>query len=98
MQEGRKQLGPGAREAILSLSSALIVDSVPSCTAESWGLSLNPRAPIVATAGEGGKVNVLSASTDDFGEELATMDATGTFGSAIRYVRHPLHSLGLLQS
>lgn len=75
-----------------------MIDKLFFSAAESWGLSLNPRAPIVATAGEGGKVNVLSASTDDFGEELATMDATGTFGSAIRYVRHPLHSLGLLKS
>ncbi|GAA5870756.1 hypothetical protein JCM16303_001578 [Sporobolomyces ruberrimus] len=53
--------------------------------AESWGLSLNPRQPVMATAGNEGKVKVLSAATEGFGDELASLEASGTFGSAIRY-------------
>ncbi|GAA5959053.1 hypothetical protein JCM3765_006323 [Sporobolomyces pararoseus] len=53
--------------------------------AESWGLSLNPRQAVMATAGNEGKVKVMSASTEDFGNELATLDASGSFGSAVRY-------------
>lgn len=43
----------------------------------------------MATAGNEGKVKVLSAATEDFGDELASLEASGTFGSAIRYVSHP---------
>ncbi|CEQ39246.1 SPOSA6832_00748, partial [Sporobolomyces salmonicolor] len=32
-----------------------------------------------------GRVRVLSAAMENFGEELATMEATGSFGSAIEY-------------
>ncbi|GAA5850208.1 hypothetical protein JCM3766R1_006810 [Sporobolomyces carnicolor] len=53
--------------------------------AESWGLSLNPRQPVMATAGNEAKVKILSASTEDFGLELATLEASGSFGSAVRY-------------
>ncbi|GAA5924605.1 WD40 repeat domain-containing protein [Sporobolomyces koalae] len=53
--------------------------------AESWGLSLNPKAEILATAGNEGKVKVLSSSKEDFGDELATLEASGSFGSAVRY-------------
>ncbi|GAA5895201.1 WD40 repeat domain-containing protein [Sporobolomyces salmoneus] len=53
--------------------------------AESWGLSLNPRQEVMATAGNEGRVKVLWASTEDFGNELATLDASGQFGSAVRY-------------
>lgn len=53
--------------------------------AESWGLSLNPRQAVMATAGNEGKVKVMSASTEEFGNELATLDASGSFGSAVRY-------------
>jgi len=69
-----------------SLSSPVLSSSV---AAESWGLSLNPRQAVMATAGNEGKVKVLSASTEDFGNELATLDASGSFGSAVRYVSNP---------
>ncbi|GAA5952707.1 hypothetical protein JCM21900_000410 [Sporobolomyces salmonicolor] len=53
--------------------------------AESWGVSLSPKAAQLATAGGEGRVRVLSAAMENFGEELATMEATGSFGSAIEY-------------
>ncbi|SCV72778.1 BQ2448_4315 [Microbotryum intermedium] len=53
--------------------------------AESWGVTIHPSAPNVATAGNEGKVRILSAAIDDFGTELVQMDAQGTFGSAIQY-------------
>ncbi|KDE05882.1 hypothetical protein MVLG_03825 [Microbotryum lychnidis-dioicae p1A1 Lamole] len=53
--------------------------------AESWGVTIHPSAPNVATAGNEGKVRILSAAIDAFGTELVQMDAQGTFGSAIQY-------------
>ncbi|GAA6007866.1 hypothetical protein JCM11491_006517 [Sporobolomyces phaffii] len=53
--------------------------------AESWALSLHPTAPVVATAGNDAKVKVLNAAAEGFGDPLATYEASGTFGSAVRY-------------
>ncbi|BGP45514.1 Ski complex subunit Rec14 [Rhodotorula kratochvilovae] len=53
--------------------------------AASWDLSLNPRAGTMATAGGEGKVMVLSSAVDTFGDELAALEATGTFGTAVEY-------------
>lgn len=40
----------------------------------------------MATAGNEGKVRIMSSAVDNFGEEVMTMDATGTFGSSVEYV------------
>ncbi|GAA5875290.1 hypothetical protein JCM8547_006890 [Rhodosporidiobolus lusitaniae] len=53
--------------------------------AEAWDVSLHPRTEILATAGQEGRVRVLSASADGFGEELALLDAAGSFGMAVEY-------------
>ncbi|GAA5973304.1 hypothetical protein JCM11641_003064 [Rhodosporidiobolus odoratus] len=53
--------------------------------AESWGVSLHPRTEVLAAAGQEGRVRVLSASAEGFGEELASMEAAGSFGTAVEY-------------
>ncbi|GAA5885148.1 hypothetical protein JCM6882_007250 [Rhodosporidiobolus microsporus] len=53
--------------------------------AQSWGISLHPRTEVLATAGQSGCVKVLSASAEGFGEELAQLEATGSFGTAVEY-------------
>jgi hypothetical protein len=55
--------------------------------AESWDVSLHPRTDILATAGQEGRVRVLSSSAENFGEELALLEAAGSFGTAVEYVR-----------
>ena len=40
----------------------------------------------MATAGSEGRVRVMSSAVENFGEELMTMDATGTFGTSVEYV------------
>ena len=40
----------------------------------------------MATAGGEGKVKVMSAEEETFGQELMALDATGNFGSAVKYV------------
>lgn len=62
-------------------------------TAETWSLSLNPNSLHLATAGAEARVKILSSAVENFGEELTTMDATGTFGSAVEYVR-PCEGVG----
>ncbi|BGP18991.1 hypothetical protein JCM10213_009300 [Rhodosporidiobolus nylandii] len=53
--------------------------------AESWAVSLHPRTEVLATSGQEGTVRVLSASVEGFGEELAKMDAAGSFGTSVEY-------------
>ncbi|KAM0787931.1 hypothetical protein ACM66B_006136 [Microbotryomycetes sp. NB124-2] len=53
--------------------------------AESWGVSLSPRSLHMATAGEKGKVKVMSSDTDTFGHTVANMEATGNFASVVQY-------------
>ncbi|ORY90703.1 WD40-repeat-containing domain protein [Leucosporidium creatinivorum] len=53
--------------------------------AETWSISLNPRSLHLATAGSEARVRILSSAVENFGEELTSMDATGTFGSAVEY-------------
>lgn len=55
-------------------------------SAETWSISLNPRNLHLATAGSEGRVRIISSAVENFGEELTSMDATGTFGSAVEYV------------
>ena len=43
----------------------------------------------MATAGDKGKVTIMSSAKDNFGEVISTLEATGTFGTAIEYVRGP---------
>ncbi|POY76022.1 hypothetical protein BMF94_0745 [Rhodotorula taiwanensis] len=53
--------------------------------AVSWDVSLHPRLEQMATAGDKGKVTIMSSAKDNFGEVLATLEATGTFGTAVEY-------------
>lgn len=41
----------------------------------------------MSTAGADGKVMVLSSAVDTFGDELASLEAKGTFITAVEYVR-----------
>lgn len=54
--------------------------------AETWDLSLHPKSLHLATAGLDAKVRVLSSAPENFGEELTTMQASGTFGTTVEYV------------
>lgn len=49
-------------------------------------MSINPRSLHIATTGSEARVRILSSTVENFGEQLTTMEATGTFGSAIEYV------------
>ncbi|GAA6006167.1 hypothetical protein JCM10207_000548 [Rhodosporidiobolus poonsookiae] len=53
--------------------------------AHSWAVSLHPRTEVLATAGQEGRARILSASAEGFGEELAVLEAAGSFGSAVEY-------------
>ncbi|GAA6041299.1 hypothetical protein JCM8097_001326 [Rhodosporidiobolus ruineniae] len=53
--------------------------------ADSWDISLHPRTDVLATAGQEGRVRVMSAGAEGFGEELAAMEAAGSFGTAVEY-------------
>lgn len=61
--------------------------------AETWDLSLHPKSLHLATAGLEAKVRVLSSAPENFGEELATMQASGTFGTTVEYVNMPTGQL-----
>lgn len=72
----------------------LLSPRVPRCranagvvAAETWGLALNPKSLHLATSGGKATVRVMSSAVETFGDELTTMAATGTFGTAIKYVR-----------
>lgn len=41
----------------------------------------------MATAGDKGKVTIMSSAKENFGEVIGTLEATGTFGTAVEYVR-----------
>jgi hypothetical protein len=43
----------------------------------------------MATSGDKGKVTIMSSAKDNFGEVISTLEATGTFGTAVEYVRGP---------
>lgn len=47
----------------------------------------------MATGGADGKVMVLSSAVDSFGDELAALEAKGSFVTAVEYVRPPSPSL-----
>ncbi|GAA5954424.1 hypothetical protein JCM8115_004585 [Rhodotorula mucilaginosa] len=53
--------------------------------AASWDISLHPRSEQMATAGDKGKVTIMSSAKDNFGEVISTLEATGTFGTAVEY-------------
>ncbi|GAA5929156.1 hypothetical protein JCM3775_006749 [Rhodotorula graminis] len=53
--------------------------------AASWDISLHPRAETMSTGGADGKVLVLSSAVDSFGDELATLEAKGSFVTAVEY-------------
>ncbi|TNY20074.1 WD40-repeat-containing domain protein [Rhodotorula diobovata] len=53
--------------------------------AASWDISLHPRTETMSTAGADGKVMVLSSAVDTFGDELASLEAKGTFITAVEY-------------
>ena len=59
-------------------------------TAASWDISVHPRAETMATGGADGKVMVLSSAVDSFGDELAALEAKGSFVTAVEYVRPSL--------
>ncbi|SCZ91935.1 BZ3500_MvSof-1268-A1-R1_Chr5-3g08230 [Microbotryum saponariae] len=85
-QQARKELGPGqCSSELVRVPTAADPASSLLSAAESWGVTIHPSAPNVATAGNEGKVRILSAAIDDFGTELVQMDAQGSFGSAIQY-------------
>jgi hypothetical protein len=54
--------------------------------AESWAVSIHPRTLHLATAGNEGKVKILSSAVDNFGEEIYAMDATGAFATTVNFV------------
>lgn len=43
----------------------------------------------MATAGDKGKVTIMSSAKENFGEVISTLEATGTFGTAVEYVGGP---------
>ncbi|GAA5979770.1 hypothetical protein JCM10908_003038 [Rhodotorula pacifica] len=53
--------------------------------AASWDISLHPRLEQMATAGDKGKVTIMSSAKDNFGKVISTLEATGTFGTAVEY-------------
>lgn len=63
--------------------------------AASWDISLHPRLEQMATAGDKGKVTIMSSAKDNFGEVISTLEATGTFGTAVEYVRGSRNTLSL---
>lgn len=91
-EEGRKELPAGAlrpdfsRPYSFPSSKRLTQLSRP---AASWDISLHPRSEQMATAGDKGKVTIMSSAKDNFGEVISTLEATGTFGTAVEYVREP---------
>ncbi|GAA5884780.1 hypothetical protein JCM3774_003815 [Rhodotorula dairenensis] len=53
--------------------------------AASWDISLHPRLEQMATSGDKGKVTIMSSAKDNFGQVISTLEATGTFGTAVEY-------------
>lgn len=67
--------------------------------AESWAVSIHPKVPHFATAGNEGRVRILSTAVDNFGEEIYAMDATGAFATTVKFVsRAPPPSVTLSSS
>lgn len=54
--------------------------------AESWGLSLHPTSLNLVTAGEEGKIRVMSSAIDNFGEVICRLEGRG-YLIAVCYVR-----------
>ncbi|KAK4701651.1 hypothetical protein P7C70_g4579, partial [Phenoliferia sp. Uapishka_3] len=52
---------------------------------ETWGLALHPKSRHLATTAGNATVRIMSSDVENFGEELTTMEATGTFGTSIEY-------------